>query len=48
MFKKILHANDGSEHAFKALSFALDIAKQNKAELHTVSIEEISYIPELR
>jgi nucleotide-binding universal stress UspA family protein len=46
MFKKILHANDGSEHAFKALSFALDIAKQNKAELHTVSIEEISYIPD--
>jgi len=46
MFKKILHANDGSEHAFKALSFALDIAKQNKAELHMVSIEEISYIPD--
>jgi len=46
MFKKILHANDGSDHAFKALSFALNIAKQNKAELHMVSIEEIPYMPE--
>jgi nucleotide-binding universal stress UspA family protein len=46
MFKKILHANDGSDHAFKALSFALDIAKQNKAELHMVSVEEIPYMPE--
>jgi nucleotide-binding universal stress UspA family protein len=46
MFKKILHANDGSAHAFKALSFALDIAKQNKAELHMVSIEEIPSMPE--
>ena len=24
MFKTILHANDGSQHAFKALSMALD------------------------
>jgi nucleotide-binding universal stress UspA family protein len=46
MFKKILHANDGSEHAFKALALALDIASQNHAELHMVSVEEISYVPE--
>ena len=46
MFKTILHANDGSEHAFKALSFAFDLAKQNKAELHMVSVEEIPYLPE--
>ncbi len=46
MFKKILHANDGSDHAFKALSFALEIAKQNSAELHMVSVEELPYLPE--
>jgi nucleotide-binding universal stress UspA family protein len=46
MFKTILHANDGSDHAFKALSFALDIAKQNKGELHMVSVEEIPSMPE--
>ena len=46
MFNKILHANDGSDHAFKALSFALNIAKQNKAEFHMVSIEEIPSMPE--
>jgi nucleotide-binding universal stress UspA family protein len=46
MFSKILHANDGSEHAFHALSFALAIAKQNGSELHMVSVEEIGYMPE--
>jgi len=46
MFRKILHANDGSEHAFNALSLALKIAKDRKAELHMVSVEEISYLPE--
>jgi nucleotide-binding universal stress UspA family protein len=46
MFAKILHANDGSEHAFHALSLALAVAKQNNAELHMVSVEEIDYIPE--
>jgi nucleotide-binding universal stress UspA family protein len=46
MFSKILHANDGSEHAFKALSLALAIARQNNSELHMVSVEEIDYMPE--
>jgi hypothetical protein len=31
MFSKMLHANDGSEHAFHALA----IAKQNNSDLHT-------------
>jgi nucleotide-binding universal stress UspA family protein len=46
MFSKILHANDGSEHAFHALALALALAKQNNSELHMVSIEEIDYMPE--
>jgi nucleotide-binding universal stress UspA family protein len=46
MFRKILHANDGSEGAFRALSVALELAHQNKAELHSVSVEEISQFPE--
>jgi nucleotide-binding universal stress UspA family protein len=46
MFGKILHANDGSEHAFHALSLALAIAQQNGSELHMVSVEEIEYMPE--
>ncbi len=46
MFSKILHANDGSEHAFKAFSVAIEIAKQNNSELHMVSVEEIDYMPE--
>lgn len=46
MFNKILHANDGSEHAFHALTLALAIAKQNDSELHMVSVEEIDYMPE--
>jgi nucleotide-binding universal stress UspA family protein len=46
MFSKILHANDGSEVAFHALTLALAIAKQNNSELHMVSVEEIPYLPE--
>jgi nucleotide-binding universal stress UspA family protein len=46
MFRKILHANDGSEHAFHALALAIAIAKQNDSELHMISIEEIDYMPE--
>ncbi|HUI21333.1 MAG TPA: universal stress protein [Methylocella sp.] len=46
MFGKILHANDGSKSAVRALSLALAIAKQNQSELHTVCVEEIPYLPE--
>jgi nucleotide-binding universal stress UspA family protein len=46
MFSKILHANDGSEHAFHALALALAIARQNRSELHMVCVEEIDYMPE--
>jgi nucleotide-binding universal stress UspA family protein len=46
MFSKILHANDGSEHAFHALEMALALAKQNNSDLHMVSVEEIDYMPE--
>ncbi|WGR91832.1 universal stress protein [Bradyrhizobium sp. ISRA443] len=46
MFGKILHANDGSEHAFHALTFAIAMAKQNCSELHMISVEEIDYMPE--
>jgi nucleotide-binding universal stress UspA family protein len=46
MFTKILHANDGSEHAFNALKLALALAKQNSSELHMVSVLEIAYAPE--
>ena len=45
MFKKILHANDGSEGAFRALALAFELAKAHKAELHTVSVEEIQWMP---
>jgi nucleotide-binding universal stress UspA family protein len=46
MFRTILHANDGSDYAFDALALALDIAQQNNSELHTVSVEEIDFMPE--
>jgi nucleotide-binding universal stress UspA family protein len=46
MFSKILHANDGSEHAFHALAFAIALAKQNNSELHMISVEEVDYMPE--
>jgi len=46
MFAKILHANDGSDHADKALSLALQLARQNGSELHMVCVEEIPALPE--
>ena len=46
MFAKILHANDGSGHADKALVLALRLAKQNGSELHMVCVEEIPPLPE--
>jgi nucleotide-binding universal stress UspA family protein len=47
MFTRILHANDGSGHAFNALRLALRIAKKDAAELHMVSVEERGHMPEL-
>ena len=46
MFKRILHANDGSDHAFDALALALRMARESKCELHVVCVEEIDYMPE--
>ena len=46
MFKTILHANDGSEPAYRALVLAVDIASQNTAALHLVCVEEIPPMPE--
>jgi nucleotide-binding universal stress UspA family protein len=46
VFSKILHANDGSEPAFRAFAMALAMAKQNNSDLHMVSVEEIDYMPE--
>ncbi len=46
MFSKVLHANDGSDHAFRALALALRIAEENHSELHMVCVEEIDYMPE--
>jgi nucleotide-binding universal stress UspA family protein len=46
MFKIILHANDGSGPAFKALDLAIAMAKQNAAVLHLVCVEEIPPMPE--
>jgi len=47
MFTRILHANDGSDHAFNALKLALRMAKRDAAELHVVSVEERGHMPEL-
>lgn len=47
MFTRILHANDGSDHAFNALRLALRIAKKDAAELHMISVEERGHMPEL-
>jgi nucleotide-binding universal stress UspA family protein len=46
LFKKILHANDGSESAFRALSLAIALAEQNQSELHMVCVEELPNLPE--
>jgi len=46
MFETILHANDGSEPAVKALELAIAMARQNAAALHLVCVEEIPQRPE--
>jgi len=45
MIKKILHANDGSEGAFRALAIAFELARRHRAELHMVSVEELQWLP---
>jgi nucleotide-binding universal stress UspA family protein len=47
MFKMNLNANDGSGPTFKALELALDLARQNKSQLHMASVEEVASFPEL-
>jgi len=47
MFTRILHASDGSDHAFNALRLALHIARKDAAELHTVSVEQRGHMLEL-
>ncbi len=46
MFDTILHANDGSDHAFSALKLAVAMAKQNNSTLHMVCVEEVPAQPE--
>jgi nucleotide-binding universal stress UspA family protein len=45
MFNTIVIANDGSDHAFRALALALTLAKESNADLHMISVEEIPYLP---
>ncbi len=45
MFRKILIANDGSEGAARALSAAIKLVKEQGAELHMVSVEELPSFP---
>ena len=46
MFATILHANDGSEPAFKALLRAIELAEQNKSSLHMALVEEVPSMPD--
>ena len=48
MFNKILHANDGSAGAAKALDVALGLARHYRSELHTVAVEEMPWLPGTR
>jgi nucleotide-binding universal stress UspA family protein len=45
MFKKILIASDGSEGAARALSAAIELAKEHGADLHMISVEELPRFP---
>jgi nucleotide-binding universal stress UspA family protein len=45
MFEKIAIANDGSAGAARALSAAIALAKMHGAQLHMVSVEELSQFP---
>jgi nucleotide-binding universal stress UspA family protein len=43
-FSKILVAIDGSEHSMKAAEYAIDIAKDNKAQLIALAVLDITKI----
>jgi nucleotide-binding universal stress UspA family protein len=45
VYKRILVANDGSLGALKALAAALAMARRNAAELHMITVEELSRFP---
>lgn len=45
MYKRILVASDGSPGAHKAFEAALRLAKEHAAELHMISVEELSSFP---
>jgi nucleotide-binding universal stress UspA family protein len=45
MYPKILAANDGSPGGKKALAAAIELARQNSAELHMVTVEELPRLP---
>lgn len=45
MYAKILVANDGSAGGRKALTAAIELARQLSAELHMASVEELPRIP---
>jgi glutathione-regulated potassium-efflux system ancillary protein KefC len=47
ILSRILHANDGSPQAFRAFAAALAIAKQNRSDLHMVSVEKAGFSPEV-
>lgn len=45
MWQRILHGNDGSDGAFKALRTALDVARRCRVPLHMVCVEELPRFP---
>jgi glutathione-regulated potassium-efflux system ancillary protein KefC len=47
ILSRILHANDGSEPAFRALALALTIAKQNRSDLYVVAIGKPGSVPDI-
>ena len=46
MIKKVLVPVDGSEHAYKAIEFAANIARQHDAALHLLHVVTLTKIPE--
>ena len=41
--KKILYPTDFSEYSMVALPYAIDLSKQNKAELHCLHVVDLAY-----